>query len=319
MKKLLFFTILSLLSTISFAQKLIAVQESTDSVKFFSTLYQAVVNAAPNSTIYLPGGVFTLSVGLDKTLHFVGAGVHPDSTVVTRKTWISGILRIREGADGSSFEGVEMIEQTWFYGVSNIHLKRCFFQKGIYFHDSGNINFLLEECYLSSISRHASPINLTAVKCIIDDIQSVGISNKFEDCIISQVQDNLKEIEFEECIFNTGIGDKTSDCSFANCIFASTPPDDGNFVLNSIEASGDIFVEISQDIFHNNYHLNPDNSTISAAFDGTTELIGLYAHPVPFKDNWIPRNPHISEKAIGVETLPDGTLPVQVKVVGQEK
>ena len=54
-------------------------------------LLAAITAAQPDDKLYLSGGVFNAAgdLVLDKRLHFIGAGIHPDSSGVTAVTSVN--------------------------------------------------------------------------------------------------------------------------------------------------------------------------------------------------------------------------------------
>ena len=66
----------------------------------------AAINAAnPNDYIYIPGGGWTISVGITKPLKIIGAGFHPDSSQVTGATMISGNMYFDNNTQGTELSG----------------------------------------------------------------------------------------------------------------------------------------------------------------------------------------------------------------------
>jgi len=59
----------------------------------FTTMNEALAAAQPNDKLYFSSGTFLEATGItiDKPLHFIGAGIHPDSANVTGvTTWSAG-------------------------------------------------------------------------------------------------------------------------------------------------------------------------------------------------------------------------------------
>src|SRR6188768_377394 len=95
------------------AQQPRIVVQHAGNAQVFTDLTEAITAAENNADLYLSGGTFIAPDGfaLDKTLHFIGAGVHTDSTAATGATILStsssGFFRLTTGANGSSFTGVQ--------------------------------------------------------------------------------------------------------------------------------------------------------------------------------------------------------------------
>ena len=69
-----------------FGQNLIAVQNGGEPT-FFTELDSAIVNTQNGDTLYLPSGIFKLNQTIDKTLHIIGNGYHPDISTAPGLTY----------------------------------------------------------------------------------------------------------------------------------------------------------------------------------------------------------------------------------------
>ena len=99
--------VLALVINNAISQNLIAVQNG-GTTSFYSSLDSAVNNAQNGDTIYIPGGNYTINDTINKRIHLVGSGIHPDSANVTSMTLISGYSQIilDSGADNGSVTGI---------------------------------------------------------------------------------------------------------------------------------------------------------------------------------------------------------------------
>ena len=95
MKHLSFiFTLVMLLTgSAAHSQNLIAVQNG-NTPAFYTVLDSAIIHAQNGDTVYIPGGTFSLNVPVTKSLHIIGVGHNPDSTLATGKTVINGNLSL---------------------------------------------------------------------------------------------------------------------------------------------------------------------------------------------------------------------------------
>ena len=85
------------------AQRISVVSE-TGSTNVYRTLQDAIENADPGSTIYLPGGGFSIadSVKITKRLSIIGIGHKSDNENADGSTIISGNLWFNENSSGSA-------------------------------------------------------------------------------------------------------------------------------------------------------------------------------------------------------------------------
>lgn len=89
--------------TTATAQRISVVTED-GATSVFRTLQQAIEGADPGSTIYLPGGGFTLpdSVKITKRLTIIGIGHKSDNENADGSTIISGNVFFNQGSSGSA-------------------------------------------------------------------------------------------------------------------------------------------------------------------------------------------------------------------------
>jgi len=80
-----------------------------------------------------------------------------------------------------------------------------------------------------------------------------------------------------------------------------------------------IFVKQSGTTFdyNHNYALKPTAPGKNAGDDGTD--VGIYGSTNPYKTSALPSNPHISFKDIPASTLPNGTIPLKIRVTAQDR
>src|SRR5665648_1289576 len=127
MKKLFLIPFL-FVALISFSQPRFVVQNVTSAV--FPNINDAITAASAGDTLYLPGGGLTISVAtISKTLHWIGVGHYPDSTLATGQTRITSALTFTGACDNSSFEGIEFVSNLYFGDATDdaidITIRRC--------------------------------------------------------------------------------------------------------------------------------------------------------------------------------------------------
>lgn len=342
MKNLFLTLCLTILASYSYAQKTISVLSGT-TWTFYEDFSTALRQAPNGSTIYLPGGIFKIPDGTDtisKTINIIGVGHYPDSTIATSRSVIDGKLMFSRNSDNTNIIGVEingnllLDNQYSNYIINNIYLNRCKVQGTIYlFEDIQNIkaiNVNITESVLGSIwSPPNESINLTVTNSIIP-------SMKFGQNYGALYKNNI--IGFIGYC-NAGCVGYSLNCTFENNIiwgFYNGVLSQSIFVNNLILSSctsclaniNNIIVSDINTQFVNvpnlqifdysyDYHLKSNSLGKNAGSDGTD--IGIYGTAYPYKPSAVPPNPHISAKSIAPSSQSNGTLPVNIKVVAQDK
>ena len=206
----------------------------------YNTLNEAYTAANNDDYIYIPGGTFQLDSTIKKKINIIGAGFHTDSSLATGKSIINGDIKLGEGCDGSSFEGMYIggsfinsetsgnfqnnyiqISKCNFngFGMSNTN---CIFNNCIvinsisrgplYFaHPSQTTNFgndnLISNSFFSSLFKVN---NSTISNCIVSSIQAsscwiAGTNATFYNCTNSTIKN---------CFLENGVnGLSNTNCS----------------------------------------------------------------------------------------------------------
>ena len=111
-RTLLAFCLSGAIATAATAQLPRIILQGSGDPQVFTDVSDALAAAQPNDKLYFSGGTFLAAPGLviDKPLHFVGAGIHPDSSSSTGTTmWAtdgSTNITITTNASGSTFTGI---------------------------------------------------------------------------------------------------------------------------------------------------------------------------------------------------------------------
>jgi len=316
------------------AQNLIAVQNG-GVPKFFTLLQEAVNNAQNGDTIFIPGGGFD-GVTINKKIHLIGVGHHPDSTNVTARTIIP-YISLESGADNGSLTGI--------YFPSTINI--------VYGNINTNINIIqnisgysISRCYISKIYDGAIAANFTFNENIIGFLSingsNISLNNNLiynslsvqyglvKNNIFLFTNGNLYNCLVENNIFNSIFSYNSSSKS----IFHNNVKYGVNGILSeyNIQGSGNFLDDVTlQSIFVNfdpttmtsgegvykaDFHLLPNSPYKNAGRDGTD--IGIYGGAFPWKDGSIPSNPHFQTIKIGPKTDTNGSLNVKIKVAAQD-
>ena len=135
MKAILFFLVLMLSASIVInSQNLVAVQNGGDPT-FYAEVKDAVTAAISGDTIYIPGGTYE-DIIINKKLHLVGVGHHPDSTSVTNMSQMSGSIALITGADGGSITGLKICNLVFGTSIENQSIN----------------NYIITRCWIGGLS-----------------------------------------------------------------------------------------------------------------------------------------------------------------------
>lgn len=349
MKKILILPLL-FLGLISWSQSQFVVQNGTKT-EVYNNINTAITNAVAGDTLYIPGGGFTITNStINKTLHWVGHGHYPDSTLATMQTRITTALTFTGNCDNSSFEGIFFTSNLDFGSSSdeavNIKMSRCRILGTLNMRaiSTGNpdLNFHISECVTGHL--YAS----YGSNCLIENSQIFGpvhyfVQAMFSHNCINASSSNRIVYACSNCVFNDnvwsnewGLYNSTSN-TFQNNIYQSVlpynPPTDSNTGSNNIYnvGSANVFTDISHSAniytfsYENDYHLKTastgtaesDGSTVSilgTASDGTNA--GIYGTTTPYKIT--PFYPHINTATIATKAVND-QLGVTINAAAQSR
>lgn len=356
MKKIIFFVVVFFAAWSGLkSQNIIAVTSSDGTTNVFNTLENAYQSAKDGDYIYLPGGTFTMSSVIRKKINLIGAGHYPDSTAYTNRTIIDGSITIGKGASNSLFEGLYVIGNIGFAREKseNVIIRRCnvsAITMGGSWNDHDTLRVWNPQIINNIVRTH---IYVTATHGFLVKGNIIGAS--ISVCIYfgGLAQNNiflseghrttlgdLRNVTFKNNIFmtNKSLGDQgyasygydgaggSFNCTFINNLFVGK-----DTTLNIIPIAivkngnkfmvdpGEIFLKHTGSAFDymNDYHLKATSPGKNAGDDATD--VGIYGTSEPYKVSAMPSNPHISFKDIPSSTLPNGTLPLRIKVSAQER
>lgn len=334
------------------AQHARIVVQHTGTAQVFSDLSSAITAALPNSDLYLSGGCFVLPTGfsLSKTLHFVGAGIAPDSTKATSSTIItsadgSTFMRLESAASGSTFTGIRFnmtgntsvglgisaVDQT----VVSVVFTRCSFQDGVYVgvDDPSGSSVAFTECIFHSWLVGADGAAAQLTRCILDYQAGTGAEVSGFDggglvmlnCVgLGTRIGNAGGATITNCVFTRTSAPfwQSGGSTFTNNLLVSDAlvsnmsgyVESGNILAVPI---GTIFIsEADTDFqFSDNLHLQSICPGVGAGTDGTD--MGIYGTASPFKDGALPHVPHYERTEVATGTDASGNLLMQVRVAAQ--
>ncbi|MBS1939135.1 MAG: hypothetical protein JST98_01105 [Bacteroidetes bacterium] len=323
----------------------------------FTDFAAAVASAQDNDKIYLSGGGFPYTGGLviDKPLHLIGAGIHPDSTQVTSVTELimtntPSPLRITTAASGSTFTGIRFSStyggntEGIRYGTSTaddlptgIAFQRCQFDLGVYlgFNSStpgSSEATVFNECYFAYALRGESRAAVVT-RCIFD-ANGVGLfavqgfdsgTLLMENCVLlGSLMANCYGAIVRNCI-STSTNYICYDCTnstFTNNVVAAPAvaiaTAGATITGNMVNADpATFFVSETDDLYQysDDLHMAAGSPGIGFGTDGTD--VGIYGTATPYKPGAVPYNPHFRSTTIAPATNANGALPVNIRVAAQ--
>ncbi|MFZ1657300.1 MAG: hypothetical protein WAT61_00625, partial [Flavobacteriales bacterium] len=313
------FTLLSIaasfaLSTSVSAQLPRIVVDGITAPQVFTDLNAAITAAPANSNITLSGGSFLVPGGfaLDKPLHFVGAGMHPDSTNATGATILVAdgydIFALTSGASGSSFTGI------WFNNAGNVTLSlgtgpgdqvvtgveflRCMFQKEVRLgvEEPSNSSSSFTECIFHGVLRGNGGTSVVN-RCIFDyspgtggmivTFRPSGLS-LLNSIVLGGNTDACHYATISNCVFTKQGGGsiwQSNNTTVSNCIFSSSQVFSNSQDTTSI---GNILNQSPSGIFVNemdgSYQFTDDVHLAGGDGNG----IGLYGGSPSYKPGGVP-------------------------------
>ncbi len=334
MKKTLVFLSFMIIAVSLMGQKRFILQNGSASV--WENLDDAVSNAVTGDTLYLPGGVFTLTNNtIDKGLVWIGAGYHPDSTMATGNTQITSTLTFNGSADNTYLTGIEFTNQVFFGEATddalNVTIERCKFNNQLHLRqmdsDTTDTGMEIRECVLLSYLNGYNIRNLIIENSMLFyRIYNVHYTAYLNCDILYSSTYNYKvfygahECFFANCVFpgnNMHNFEDMTNCTFSHCLFNRNMsfPVGTNAEVNCVDdvniSNIYTYLEggtIAWDVL-NDFHLVGGSPGENAGSDGTDT--GIYGGSNPLKEGGLPFNPHIRSVSVPSQST-DGNLPVEI-------
>ena len=313
----------------------------------FTDINAALAAAQPDDRLYFSGGMF-ISAGpftIGMPLHFIGAGIHPDSANVTSVTTLNtgvGDITITTAASGSTFTGITFDAAGRIqYGTSaadddptGIIYQRCRFLCHTYLRSDAacTSSTLYDECVFNQYVSGSDLMSATFTRCVFDYATGTGscigeVGNLFiSHCVFlgHQAFRNSSGATMENsiCTDDSYPVYQSNNVTFTNCLFSGTTytgNSSGEVITNcqlNVPAANIFINETDNNYqFTDDVHLAPGSGGIGGADDGTD--IGLYGSGSPYKPGAVPFNPHFRSAVIAPSTNANGDLPVNIRVAAQ--
>ncbi len=345
-----------LLAGTALAQLPRIVVEGAGTPQVFTQFADAVAAAQPNDKIYISGGTFTYpaSLQIDKPLHVIGAGIHPDSTQVTGVTTLQQTggntaqpMRIMTAASGSTFTGIRFVSLTseqsayaLYYGLNNTNddvadvvFQRCWFQGRVFMGFSGAIiptTTAFDECvFMGTLDAEGRSAVLT--RCIIaNGFSSITLSglagtSAVENCVVLGTIQNNTGVSIRNSFLRTNGSYAAWNC--AGCTFQNNLTPNATVSSNSagvVEINNlvnvdpaTVFVSETDGFYQisDDLHMAPSSPGAGFATDGGD--IGIHGTASPYKPGAVPFNPHFRQATIAGGTNTNGELPVNIRIAAQ--
>lgn len=327
------------------------VLQGSGAPQVFTDLPTALAAAQPNDKLYFSGGSFNseTTITIDMPLHFIGAGINPDSTGMTSTTTIttggsgSSDIIFTTAANGSTFTGIRFHPFGYIqYGTSDADddptgmvFQRCEFPTTIYLGLSipgASSSTLFDECVFHSVIWGFAGVSATFTRSIFDVGNTAIINFDTGGLLVSHCvflgetrfdgnENMVVENSIFTCTYVNGTLFQCSNATVSNCLFSNTVITLSGGLISVANQTGvpaaSIFVNETNGSYQytDDLHLAPGSGGIGAADDGTD--IGLYGSSSPFKPGAVPFNPHFSSATIAPATNANGDLPVNIGVAAQ--
>ncbi|MBP6412812.1 MAG: hypothetical protein KA450_05145 [Bacteroidia bacterium] len=221
-----------------FSQSIITLQHNGTS-SFHNLLDSAIFNSQNGDTIYLPGGVFSTPIIINKSIAIVGAGHHPDSTLATNFSWLSSTVKITNAASGGSISG-------------------CYLSNGITFgtnyNDQGVTNYIISRCNLNGFLLASNGAdtstcnNILITECVIRG----GVAGQFSQNVFF-----TNNIFNQLCASGCNLIDNMTNCLFYNNIFLH----DGSAGCGGGCPPSRTLINVKNSFFYNNIFKQNKNGT----------------------------------------------------------
>ena len=339
MKKVFFLVLaIGLASANIFSKNPVIAVQNGGTPQFYFTFQEALSAATDGDTLYFPTGVFAIPQAIERELHFVGRGHYPSESPGSGITRITGNIILKEGADGSSFEGIYLDNiiiangdgANIFITISDLSFVRSSIAgitMGGQYNDSNNplnnvSQILISECVIRGVVTARQAYNVVIEKSIFDSYLAGfnGQATVENSVFLSRPLLSNSGITFNNSIFiydGTNFLQYEGNHVFNNCVFVY----DFSFVLgtnlvnNSITNSDAavIFEEVTGSAFEytQNYQLKEGSPAIGIGSGGSDA--GIYGPDQPYTDG-ITSYPFINEIIVPGTTDENGNLNIQVKV-----
>ena len=329
------------------AQSNFAVVKSNGTTIITSTFKKAIDTSANGDIIYLPAGTIDVNgVQVNKGVHLIGAGYHPDSTGGGGQTVFSNGLVIVKGADGGSLQGVHCNSDIAFgtgtanNEVHNYAITRCYINSALYLSFAWNqttngSDFMISENIIRYGICGGKAKNVTVTKNFIVQVDvtfrpftffdGAIISNNIIFPVDGATSNDVLNTTFKNNIItagNLGYVNGYSGNIYINNLHTAAA---GLNTFGVVQSTGNVYMPWDKIFvkYNGSFNYTVDCHLTSAALaaingnDGTQ--VGIYGTSTPFKDGGLPLVPVIKQAKVSTKSNAKGKLEVEFKVQAQSK
>ncbi len=339
MKRFLFVIVAVILSVASATAQRISVVTESGATSVYRTLQKAIEEAAPGSTIYLPGGGFSIadSVKITKRLTIIGIGHKSDNENADGSTIISGNLWFNEGSSGSALMACKITGNVNIgedgKEVDDVLVKNCNLNS-VQVKNSTCQETVISQNYIRSTSNFGGS-NGQVTNNVLHSIQNIvngfvsynlilgAYTYKSGSVFNGGSYQNVANIGANTTTINNNI--LNSDVPYSTSqgygshtyVYGSDNQCLSNLTLKSgVESS-----IVLEDVTWNDVFVNFNGGAISPASDfhfkedysQYENQVGIYANGVQF-DNQLAPVPYIVSKSIPEQTDAAGKLNIKIRV-----
>lgn len=328
MKKLFLMLVALIVASVGLQAQQIAVVSKSGTTSIYKTLPEAVAGATAGSTVYLPGGGFTLTdtLKINKKLTIIGVGYYIAGGNVDGVTTIKGKpLSFINGSSGSALMGVYIPSDYVYIGkdgsaVEDILIRYCWLY---YVQIWSNLctGCVISKNYCSSIylGQSSSQYGKSNAKVINNVCSSITCGEAAEikyNIILNNINNTSSSNISYNVIVGTSSYNNSSYSNYSNQYYGNLSNmstsyiGEGNTQLNA-SSWNDVFVK---------YNSSPNPTYdyhFKEAYQQYEGVAGIYAGN-GFNDSGLPPVPYVTYKYIPDHTDANGKLNVKFRVKASE-
>ncbi len=339
MKKTLFSLLIALMAVVGAQAQQIAVVTSEGTTTMFQNLTDAINGATSGSTIYLPGGAFSVGekIEITKKITIIGIGHKADGENADGNTTISGNLAFNNGSSGSAVMGCYLAGHVsiGYDGkpVHNILVRYCNVQ-GVHIECAQSTGTIINQNYIRGTCwYHGASVQITNnVMYTFQGVNGGVISNNIT---LGNGKVTINESTGSSTTSTYAIGAKNSTITGNVCInwgngetphYGENCLISGNMYYDSASPYwGDDYINTYgtpwADIIVTSYSDLAISPATNFHFKGTwakyESQCGIYAG-TGFSDSALPPVPYIVSKQIPEQTDANGYLNIKIRVKASE-
>lgn len=309
-------------TAVAVAQQIAVVSESGSS-DLYQTLAEAIEGADPGSTIYLPGGRFTISddVRIIKKLTIIGIGHYLNNEEnEDGRTFIDGHLSFDEGSSGSSVMGCYLeksinigtnLGNTYNSTVNDFTLRYCNVWDICV--SSSSVGTTIDQNYIRAIIYFNTCTSGVVSNNILRRILKMNGGTVCNN-VFTNIGGDYPQLETSNTIIYDNVfvkwrGITGSGYSFYHNLFINNSSGDDYLNLANVN-SADVFIKDDGVMSTSNYHFQD-------AYKQYESQYGIYSGS-GFSDKQLAPVPYIVDKQVASETDASGKLNIKIRVKASE-